>query len=250
MKNNNININQAVIFAGGEGTRLRPITNNIPKPLAPIDGRPFLDYLFKSLEDIGISKILMLVGYQYEKIIDKYGNKLSNGITVDYSIGTIKDETGRRLLNAYPKLDNHFLLMYGDNYWHIDLVNMLELYNKSKKEMLTTVFSNSQGTGEYGFGNNIEVGSDGIVKCYDKSGRAEGLNGVDIGYFLVCKRDLPIKIKDNISFESVIFSSLIDQKKVVGYVTENQYYFITNKESLCNFEGFAKTNKINPIDNF
>ena len=64
-------IDQAVILAGGIGKRLKPITNSIPKPLANINGSPFLDYLIKSVRDLGINKILILTGYKSDKIIVK-----------------------------------------------------------------------------------------------------------------------------------------------------------------------------------
>ena len=77
-------INQAVILAGGKGQRLYPITRKVPKPLALINSIPFMDYLLESLIEIGINKVLFLVGYKYELFIKRYGNSISNKIDIEY----------------------------------------------------------------------------------------------------------------------------------------------------------------------
>ena len=247
VKNKDIDIKQAVILAGGSGVRLRPLTLDMPKPLASVCGVPFLDYLIQSIAEVGIDKILLLVGYKNEMIIQQYGDSLPNGIKIEYSIGTVEDETGRRLLNAYDLLDEHFLLMYGDNYWPINLPEIKEVYIRSNVKMLTTVFGNNNGTGEYGFENNIEVGEDCIVRNYDKSRKSEGLNGVDIGYFIVRKESLDPTLKGNISFEKDIFAIMVQEQEVAAHVTNTQYYYITDINSLKNFESFATENNIQRI---
>ena len=154
-------INQAVILAGGRGERLRPITNSIPKPMAPINGVPFMHYLLYSLINVGISKILILLGYKSSVIYKEYINM--NNISLEFSHGSENDQTGRRLLNAYNQLDEYFLLMYGDNYWPIELREMSLNFNRLECDLTTTVFSNKFGTGEYGYENNILIGNDDIV---------------------------------------------------------------------------------------
>ncbi len=150
------NINQAVILAGGRGERLIPLTDSMPKPMAPINGVPFLDYLIYSIVQAGIKNILILLGYKADVIIDRY-NSMRN-ISIEFSYGSVNDQTGRRVLNAYDQLDDYFLLMYGDNYWPIELDAMSSNYQKLNASVTTNVFSNKMGTGEYGFGNNVVVG--------------------------------------------------------------------------------------------
>ena len=98
-------LNQAVILAGGRGERLRPLTDWIPKPMAPINGIPFLDYLIHSIVQTGIENILILLGYKADSIIDRY--KYMRNIIIEFSYGTEQDQTGRRVLNVYDQLDNH-----------------------------------------------------------------------------------------------------------------------------------------------
>lgn len=238
------NVKQAVILAGGRGERLRPLTDTIPKPLAPIGGIPFLDYLIQSLIDVRIRKILILLGYKSDLIIRRYGESLNNGVKIEYSVGDVEDNTGRRLLNAYELLDKNFLLLYGDNYWPIEFRDMLALYQQKSVKVLATVFSNRDGTGEYGYENNIKVARDNFVVRYDKSRESKGLNGVDIGYFLIDKNILDPAVKENISFEEAILPKLVLEKQLIAYVTDTQYYYITDINSLKIFEAFVLTNDI------
>ena len=227
-------INQAVILAGGRGDRLRPLTDKIPKPMAPINGTPFLDYLIHSLVLVGIKNILILLGYKSEVIVSRYNNMKK--IAIEFSYGSEEDQTGRRVINAYSQLDDYFLLLYGDNYWPIELEVMCATYKKLGANISTTVFSNKTGTGEYGFENNVVVGDDGMVVKYDKKRETRDANGVDIGYFLVSKDCLDPKIKGNVSFEEDILPSYISNDKLSAYITASQYYFITNHGTQLEFE--------------
>lgn len=240
-------IDQAVIFAGGRGERLRPLTDNIPKPMAPVNGIPFLDYLLQSLNEAGIKKVLFLLGYRAQVIVERYGTYLPGGIEVKYSIGTTEDLTGRRLLNAYPYLDDCFLLLYGDNYWPIEMERMMGLYEGKNASALTTVFSNKQGSGEYGFENNVEVDANAFVTEYDKKRISKKLNGVDIGFFIINKSILDPDMPGNISFEETILSSLAKERRLIALVTDRQYYFITNMSSLKNFEQAVQRQGFLPI---
>jgi D-glycero-D-manno-heptose 1,7-bisphosphate phosphatase len=168
-------------------------------------------------------------------------------INIEFSYGTEEDQTGRRVLNAYGQLDDHFLLMYGDNYWPIELDAMSSNYQKLNASVTTTVFSNKYGTGEYGFENNIIVRDDGIVKKYDKKRETDEANGVDIGYFIISKQVLDLQMSGNVSFEVDILPQFIARKQLGAYVTDTQYYYITNMQTLKNFEVDAKTNNFLPL---
>lgn len=241
----NNKITQTVILAGGRGERLKPLTNHIPKPMAPINGIPFLDYLIKSITSTGINQILILLGYKSEAIISRYKN--IKNINIEFSLGNEDDQTGRRVLNAYEKLQDYFLLVYGDNYWPIELDSMWNNYQKTGSKVSTTVFSNKNGTGEYGFENNIVVRKDGQVINYDKERNSLEANGIDIGYFIVKKEALDPKISENISFEVDMLPQFIYQKKLYAYVTNIQYYYITNLKNLKDFEKSALKNNFTPL---
>jgi len=224
---------------------LRPLTDTMPKPMAPINGIPFLDYLIFSAIQVGIENILLLVGYKGDVIVNRYKNICN--INIEFSIGTDDDQTGRRVLNSYNQLNEHFLLMYGDNYWPIEIDAMWSKYQRLDVSVSTTVFSNKDNSGEYGHENNVVVSEDGIVDKYDKKRETVEANGVDIGYFLVAKDTLDPGMSDNISFEVDILPKFIEKKRLGAYVNDNQYYYITNLKTLKNFETAARSNNFLPL---
>ena len=240
-----INIHQAVILSGGRGERLRPLTDTMPKPMAPISEVPFLDFLIHSIVQAGIENILILLGYKAGVIAERYKSILN--INIEFSYGSEEDQTGRRVLNAYDHLDDHFLLMYGDNYWPIELDKMWTNYQNLDTALTTSVFSNKNGTGEYGFRNNVVVGEDGLVVKYDKKRETDAANGVDMGYFLVAKDALDHEISGNVSFEIDILPRFIARKQLGAYVSDVQYYYITNMQTLKDFEAATVGNNFFPL---
>ena len=213
--------------------------------MAPINGIPFLDFLIYSIIQAGIDKILILLGYKANVIADRY--KDLKKITIEFSYGTEEDQTGRRILNAYDHLDDHFLLMYGDNYWHIELDNLWANYQQLGASISTTVFSNKNGTGEYGYENNVLVNKDGMVVRYDKKRESHEANGVDIGYFIISKESLDSHLSGNVSFEVDILPKFIAKRDLGSFVSNNQYYYITNMQTLKDFENAVLPNNFLPL---
>jgi D-glycero-D-manno-heptose 1,7-bisphosphate phosphatase len=243
-----VGIRQAVILAGGEGTRLRPLTNDVPKPMAMVNNRPFLAYLIKLLRENGISEIVLLLGYLPEKIIQHFGDGSNYGIDIKYSVGKVTDKTGARIKNAGSMLDDIFLLLYCDNYWPLNLKRLLEHYIEHKTLASTTVYTNKDGKGEYGAENNICVDNDGYVLKYDKSRKSQDLNGVDIGFFIISKRVLGLMPDHNFSFEEETLPILVDKRQLSGYQTEHRYYYISTLESLKQTERFLQPQKVIFLD--
>ncbi|MEK7089598.1 MAG: HAD-IIIA family hydrolase, partial [Patescibacteria group bacterium] len=237
-------IKQAVILAGGRGERLRPFTDNLPKPMVPINGKPFLEYLVGLLRENGIKEIVMLLGYLPEKITDYFGDGSKFGVSIRYSIGAADDETGTRIRNAAPFLDDEFLLMYCDNYWPLNL-KTLEEFSDSHPGLLTvTVYGNKKGITN----NNMFVDEDGYITVYDKSRTNRNVNGVDAGYFIAKKEILNLMPADNFSFEKVVFPALIEKKQFAGYLTDQRYYSIGSIDRLPTTEKFLGFQKVVFLD--
>lgn len=241
-------IRQTVILAGGEGTRLRPLTQNMPKPMVPVNNRPFLEYLIDMLKGNGISEAVLLLGYLPEKITGYFGDGSNFGVDMKYSIGKVSDKTGTRIKNAGPLLDDVFLLMYGDNYWPLNLKKLFEFYNERKTLASTTIYANKDGKGEYGAENNISVDDDGYVLKYDKSRKDKNLNGVDIGFFIISKRVLELMPNKDFSFEEETLPRLVEKRQLAGYRTEHRYYYISTPESLKLTERFLQPKKVVLLD--
>jgi len=241
-------LRQAIILAGGEGIRLRPLTYQVPKPMVLVNNRPFVEYLIEMLRENGISKVVLLLGYLPEKITQYFGDGQDFGINIRYSIGKVSDKTGTRIKNAEHLLDDVFLLMYCDNYWPLDLKRLFEFYTEHKTLALVTAYTNKDGTGEYGAENNIYVGDDGYVLRYDKSRKDKSLNGVDIGFFIISKKVLGLMPNRDFSFEEEILPLLVDRRQLSGYRTDHRYYYISTPESLKLTEKFLQPRKVVFLD--
>ncbi len=108
---------QAVIFAGGRGTRLQPITDSLPKAMIRFHDRPFIEYLIEMLRDQGFRKILLLLGYRAEAFEAHFGDGSRFGVELTCSVTEPDDLTAHRLRVASELVDDTFLLLYCDNYW-------------------------------------------------------------------------------------------------------------------------------------
>lgn len=225
-------LRQAVILAGGRGVRLYPLTETLPKPMVLVMGRPFLCYLIEELKRNGIKEIIFLVGYLSEKIIDYFKDGSEFGVSIKYSKGDVDMETGSRLKNAKELLDNKFMLLYCDNFWPIDLEKMIKCYIDSGVLAMTTVYTNKDNKGEYGSGNNIYVDKDNYVIKYDKDRRANDLNGVDIGFFILDKKVLDFMPDTNFSLERETLPLLAKNRQIVAYKTDKKYYYITTQNDI------------------
>lgn len=116
-----MNIESAVILAGGLGTRLRSAVPDLPKPMAPIDGRPFLEYLLDFWIAQGVKHFILAVGYRHQVITAHLGAHY-RGARLDYVVEHTPLGTGGGLLLALQKLpaDRRFLLLNGDTYFAVD----------------------------------------------------------------------------------------------------------------------------------
>src|SRR5512145_2412005 len=169
---------QAVILAGGRGTRLWPLTDTRPKPMVEILGRPFLEYQIEQLREQGFERVLLLLGYLPEVVQNYFGDGRRWGVKVQYSVTAVEDETARRVKLAEPYLDPCFLLMYCDNYWPMQIDRMWQKFHASGAPAMITVYANSDGYTR----NSVRVDAWGCVSLYDNSCSHPDLNGVEISY--------------------------------------------------------------------
>src|ERR1700740_3583149 len=110
---------QAVILAGGGAERMRPLTDDRPKPMIEFHGRPFLAYLIEMLRDEGFERVMLLLRYRASVIMDYFGDGRDFGIGISYSVSPPEDLTVRRVQLARDQIESRFLLLYCDNYWPI-----------------------------------------------------------------------------------------------------------------------------------
>jgi len=115
-------VKTAIILAGGLGTRLRSVVSDVPKPMALVNGRPFLAYLMDYWIEQGISQFILSVGYLKEVVIEYFGNSYRGG-DIDYVVEETPLGTGGGVLLAAKNLepDEYFVLLNGDTFFNIDL---------------------------------------------------------------------------------------------------------------------------------
>ena len=234
-------IKQAVIFCGGTGERLKPITDSIPKPMVDVNGKPFLEHLINKLKANGISEIVLLTGYKKEVIEDYFGDGLKFEIKIKYSRGPVKWLTAKRLWEARDLIDNYFLLLYADNYVPFNLKKSISFHLDKDKILSFIVFSKPMK-------NNLKMDSDNNIVLYDETRQADDLKYVELGYMIVNKKCI-LEFMDgsNISFSEII-KILVEKREVAGLETKYNYHSISDIERLEKMRNYLANKKIILID--
>ena len=225
---------QAVILAGGRGTRLAPITDVVPKPMVAFHGKPFLEYLIEMLRDQGFSRILLLLGYLSEIVQDHFQDGYRWGVKIDYSVSPVEDDTGTRVRRASSLLDTTFLLTYCDNYWPMPFEELWASFSRSNALAQVTVYENRDGYTR----SNLRVNAEGFVDIYDRSRVEEGLQGVDIGFLLAHREILDLLPEGNVSLEASLYPRLIAEGQLAAFTTGHRYYSVSTHERLPVTEDF------------
>ena len=127
---------KAVILAAGKGTRLRPLTEDKPKVLVEVDGKPLIEDVFDNLIEIGIDEFVVVVGYLQEKIIEKYGDEYRE-IPITYTHQREQLGLAHALLQAEPHVDDDFVLMLGDNVFR---GNLGDVVNRQQEDRADAAF--------------------------------------------------------------------------------------------------------------
>ena len=168
------------ILAGGLATRLRPLTETIPKSLVEVAGRPFLAHQLEQLAEQGLKNVVLCVGHLGEMIERDFGDGADYGIHLQYSFdGPTLLGTGGALRRALPMLGEAFYVLYGDSYLPVDFIEVGRAFLDADREGLMTVFRNE---GLYDTSNVwFENGS---IRCYDKKIRLPEMHHIDYGLSL------------------------------------------------------------------
>ncbi len=142
-------ITEAIVLAGGFGTRLSHLLGNVPKPMAPVAGKPFLTYLLDSLDRAGIKRVVLATGYRHEVIHSYFGNRYKQ-LSLVYSHETEPLLTGGAILQATQQIQGeHFLVFNGDTLFSVDL-NRLSNHHLASNAPLTMALRKVDDTARYG----------------------------------------------------------------------------------------------------
>lgn len=187
---------EAIILAGGFGTRLAHILKDVPKPMAPIGRHPFLYYLMADLVDKGIKKIVLAVGYKKEYIINYFGESF-RGVPIQYSVEDTPLFTGGAIKKAIPVCEEEedLLIVNGDTFFDID-INDIYIFHKKMKSKFTIATKYMENYDRYG---TIQQDHNNKIMGFIEKKRMEKgyING---GIYLINRH-----ILDNISLSKFSF---------------------------------------------
>ena len=228
---------QAVILAGGLGTRLWPLTSSVPKPLVPVAGVPYLEHQIRLLARQSITDILILTGYLGEQVEACFGDGRRLGVHIRYSREWQPLGTGGALRQARPLLADSFLVIYGDSYLPIEYAAVSRLLSAATDGAVMAVYRDASG--ETDVSANVALDVDGAVLRYDKRTPGADLQYVEAGVLALRRSILDLMPPDGkVSLEEEVFPILIGRRRLLGFPTTQRFYDMGTPERLQSIEGY------------
>jgi D-glycero-alpha-D-manno-heptose 1-phosphate guanylyltransferase len=215
----------AIVLAGGLGTRLRSVITDMPKPMAPVNGKPFLHYIFLYLQKQGVTDVVLSVGYKHELIQDFFGEKYA-GINIRYSIEQEPLGTGGGIAQAMAMTGSDAFVLNGDTFFDVDLSDLYAFYQKTNAG-IALALKRMHHFDRYG---TVEIGNQNrVLQFHEKQFRHEGLiNGgiyvISKGLFSMAEALGETPLPDRFSFEKDILEKHLIPLHFHGL--EFQGYFI------------------------
>jgi NDP-sugar pyrophosphorylase family protein len=228
------------ILAGGLATRLRPITEKIPKSLVPVAGKPFLAHQLALLHSRGIRRVVLCVGHLGEMIQNDFGAGSAYGVQLDYSFdGPKLLGTGGAVKQALPLLGDEFFVLYGDSYLPVEYRPVAEFFRRSGKLGCMTVYRNE---GRYDTSNVVFRG--GEIAVYDKKNRRPEMRHIDYGLSLFKAMVFNSYPPDQPFDLAAVMGKLVQQKQLAGYEVTQRFYEMGSPTGLAELETLLKSKKL------
>jgi NDP-sugar pyrophosphorylase family protein len=213
------------ILAGGLGTRLRPKTESVPKALLDISGRPFIAHQLELLQQSGVRRAVLCVGYLGDMIRDCIGDGRRFGLEVDYSFdGPSLRGTAGAISHALPLLEDRFFVLYGDSYLPCDFRAVEHAFLSSSRPALMTVFRNCDRWEP----SNVDF-HDGSVAAYDKHAPKSGMEHIDYGLSAFCSS---VFCGGSGGDLSATFRILIERGLLAGFEVKERFYEVGSWEGI------------------
>lgn len=209
----------AIILAGGLGTRLRPVVDDVPKCLAPVCGKPFLHYLFSYLQKEGIRRIILSLGYLHEKV-EQWVEQGDYDLEYIYSIEDTPLGTGGAIKRALSHVQSEqVMILNGDTFFHINLP-IFHMAHLASGATLSLALKPMEDFDRYG---NVIIDADGYISHFrEKQYCAQGLINGGV-YLMQTRNDWMEQLPDTFSFETEVLQPHARRKEIHGY-TNNGYF--------------------------
>jgi len=225
------------LLAGGLATRMRPLTEKIPKSMLEVAGEPFIAHQLRLFADKGITSVVLCTGYMGEMVEAFVGDGARFGLSVRYSPdGPVLRGTGGALRQALPLLGDEFMVIYGDSWLDTDICAVVKAFRDSRKSGLMTVFRNENAFDA----SNVEF-EGGVIRNYDKRVRTPAMHHIDWGLGLV-KRQAFDGWMDQESFDLAdLYTGLVSKGQLAGYEVAERFYEIGSHAGLMETNGLLLT---------
>ena len=216
---------KAVIIAGGLGTRLRPLTNNTPKPMLPIGEKPILEHLVNWTKKGGIKSVILCVSYLKESIEDYFGDGEKFGVKIEYAISKKQLATAGQLKTAEKFIDDDFVCMYGDSIFNFSLRSMIKQHS-IKKPFVTMSLNEYKTTLPYGV---IETSKKGKVVNWNE--KPEIKANINMGCYIMNPQVFNLIPKNKSYGMDDVIKKAMKKKVVNSFITKKGFTDIGNTES-------------------
>lgn len=211
---------ECIILAGGLGTRLQSVVQDVPKCMAPVNGQPFLHYLFNYAEQQGCTRVILSLGYKHQVVTEWLATQ-QRSFTIDYVIEAEPLGTGGGIQLAMQKAtEQHVAVLNGDTMFRMPLKAMMQ-FHLDKGATTTVALKPMMNFDRYGLVNTDT--DNRIVQFEEKKYRAEGL--INGGIYIINKNALAAKkLPEKFSFEKDYFEAFVHEGNMYGFVSDG--YFI------------------------
>jgi MurNAc alpha-1-phosphate uridylyltransferase len=222
------------ILAGGLATRLRPITETLPKSMLDVNGEPFIDHQLRLLAGQGAKRVVLCVGHLCESIQTHVTDGSRFGLNVQYSYdGDRLLGSGGAVRKAAPLLDEAFFVMYGDSYLTADYQAIQRTFLESGKSGLMTVYRNEKQWDT----SNIEFANGRILR-YDKKNLTPAMNYIDYGLGMLRRAAIEARGDEDVFDLSTLYMDLLKHDELAAHEVSERFYEIGS------FQGLEETRQL------
>jgi NDP-sugar pyrophosphorylase family protein len=231
------------LLAGGLATRLRPITETIPKALVTVAGEPFLAHQLRLLHRHGFRHVVACVGHLGERIQADFGDGGAFGMQLEYAFdGEKLLGTGGAIKRALPRLGNAFVVLYGDSYLPMDYAAAVRRFVESGQPGLMSVFHNE---GKWDTSN--VVFADGTIRRYDKKELTPEMRHIDYGLGILRAEALAPYPADAPFDLAEVYRDLSRAGKLAGYEVRHRFYEIGSHTGLAELDALLRNGKVRSL---
>ena len=211
---------EAIILAGGSGTRLKEVVSDVPKSMAIINRRPFLEYLFDYLISQGVKKAVLSVGYKHELISNHFKNRYRT-LKLDYVVETEPLGTGGGIRLSLWKIDGlRALVMNGDSLFRFDYRSMFDFHLKKKADV-TIALCNFNNTGRYG---RVSINRNRRITGFSEKDEKAGPGLINGGVYIIEKYFLmEPEFRGRFSIEKDCFQHYYPDSRMYGYPVDGYF---------------------------